>query len=321
MTVAQILARSSNVGAITLAERLGAARDWPAGSRASASAARRGSTSRRGPGIALPRRGTWSGSTIGNVPDRPGDLRHAHPARGRLLGDREPRRLDPAAPGRPHRRRRLRARRPAPDRLGRVARQVILMLKNVVARGHRHAGSGAGLRRSPARPVRPEARRDGYSKSQLVASFVGIVPASQPAARRPGVGRRAAGSDLRWRRRGPGVLRSRSSTCSTWTEASLRTLRPPRTRPERHNCCELRYVVPIAIAWRDRPTLLVGAVLDDPAHGRAAASLVPALVPGGARRAPSRMSTAAASIGRTAIRARHSLSSGTRSPRRTTRGR
>src|ERR671931_1446002 len=67
MTVAQILARSSNVGAITLAERLGQHRlaQW---------IQRFGFGRRTGidflgesPGIVLPEK-SWSGSTIGNVP-------------------------------------------------------------------------------------------------------------------------------------------------------------------------------------------------------------------------------------------------------------
>ncbi len=47
--------------------------------------------------------------------------------------------------------------------------------------------------------------RGGYSTSRYVASFVGIVPASEPAARDPRHRRRAARRDLGRRRRGAGV--------------------------------------------------------------------------------------------------------------------
>jgi cell division protein FtsI (penicillin-binding protein 3)/stage V sporulation protein D (sporulation-specific penicillin-binding protein) len=65
-SVAQILAHSSNIGAITLAEMLGRTRSRR-GSRASASAHDRHRLPGREPGIVLPP-DKWSGSTIGNVP-------------------------------------------------------------------------------------------------------------------------------------------------------------------------------------------------------------------------------------------------------------
>ena len=56
----------------------------------------------------------------------------------------------------------------------------------------------------------------GYSGGRYVASFVGMVPASKPAARHPRHGRRAARRDLGRRRRGARLRADRrSTTCST----------------------------------------------------------------------------------------------------------
>ena len=59
--------------------------------------------------------------------------------------------------------------------------------------------------------------RTATRPAKYVASFVGMVPVDEAAARRARDGRRAARRDLRRRRRRAGVRRrSRSSTCSTW---------------------------------------------------------------------------------------------------------
>jgi hypothetical protein len=101
MSVARILAQSSNVGAITLAEKLGPTRlyrwmrrfgfgrttgvGFPARARASSAA-------RRVVGLDDRQRA-----------DRPGRRRHAGADGGGLRVDREPRRLGAAAPRRAHR--------------------------------------------------------------------------------------------------------------------------------------------------------------------------------------------------------------------------
>ena len=105
MSVSEILSRSSNVGAITLAERLTRHRlvHW---------------ISRFGfgqpTGIDFPGESAGDRAPGGQVvglldrqhPDRPGDRGHADPDGLRVRGDRQPRRLGAAAPRRPRRRRR-----------------------------------------------------------------------------------------------------------------------------------------------------------------------------------------------------------------------
>ena len=68
MSVKDILAQSSNIGTITIAEKLGAGRARRRGSTASGSAGRRASTiPGESRGLVLPLQ-DWSGSTIGTVP-------------------------------------------------------------------------------------------------------------------------------------------------------------------------------------------------------------------------------------------------------------
>jgi cell division protein FtsI (penicillin-binding protein 3) len=180
MTVAKILSHSSNVGAITLAERLGQHRlaqwidrfgygkptgiDYPGES----------------PGIVLPEK-RWSGSTIGNVPigqgiavtpiqmasayaavanrgiwvrphlvDHVGDSRSIVPARRRIVSRR-------------------------------VAAQLMGMLKNVVLDGTGTLAAVPGYqvagKTGTAAKVDPDRT---YSTSRYVASFIGVVPASRP---------------------------------------------------------------------------------------------------------------------------------------------
>ena len=181
MSVAEMLARSSNVGTITLAELLGQTRlakwitrfgfgrvtgiDFPGES----------------PGIALPV-DKWSGSTIGNVPIGQGiavtpiQMAAAYGAlanRGVWLA--------------PHLVDHVRGRRPARIEHRRVittavAEELMGMLQGVVAAG----GTGgeaavpgyltAGKTGTAAKPD----PSGGYSDTNYVASFVGIVPASAP---------------------------------------------------------------------------------------------------------------------------------------------
>jgi cell division protein FtsI (penicillin-binding protein 3) len=172
MTVAEILSRSSNVGTITLAQLLGRTRletwmerfgfgkktgiDFP------------GETS----GI-LPF--YWSGSTIGTLPIghgiavTPVQMAAAYAAvanggvwiRPRLVADR------------PAKRRRVMSRH--------VSEQLMSMLRDVVIEG---TGAEAGVdgyqvAGKTGTAAKPDPR-GGYSTSRYVASFVGVVPASEP---------------------------------------------------------------------------------------------------------------------------------------------
>jgi cell division protein FtsI/penicillin-binding protein 2 len=180
MTVAQILARSSNVGAITLAERLGQHRlagwisrfgfgrptgiDYPGES----------------PGIVLPEQ-RWSGSTIGNVPIGQGiavtpiQMASAYAAIANHGIWVRPHIVDHVGDGRSafEPRRRIVSRR--------VSRQVLGMLKNVVLDGTGTLAAVPGYQVAGKTGTAAKVDPDGtYSNSRYVASFIGIVPASRP---------------------------------------------------------------------------------------------------------------------------------------------
>lgn len=180
MSVAQILSKSSNVGAITLAEHLGRHRlvrwisrfgfgrptgiDFPGES----------------PGIVLPE-DRWSGSSIGNIPIGQGiavtpiQMASAYAAianRGLWV---RPHLVDHVGDGRTVRP----ARRRVVSRW--VASQLMGMLKNVVAEGTGTLAAVPGYQ--VAGKTGTAAKPDpngGYSTSRYVASFVGVVPASRP---------------------------------------------------------------------------------------------------------------------------------------------
>jgi cell division protein FtsI (penicillin-binding protein 3) len=180
MSVAQILSKSSNVGAITLAEHLGRHRlvrwisrfgfgrptgiDFPGESR----------------GIVLPE-DRWSGSSIGNIPIGQGiavtpiQMASAYAAianRGLWV---RPHLVDHVGDGRTVRP----ARRRVVSRW--VASQLMGMLKNVVAEGTGTLAAVPGYQ--VAGKTGTAAKPDpngGYSTSRYVASFVGVVPASRP---------------------------------------------------------------------------------------------------------------------------------------------
>jgi cell division protein FtsI (penicillin-binding protein 3) len=178
MTVAQILARSSNVGAITLAEKLGTTRllswigrfgfgkttgiDYPGES----------------PGI-LP--GYWSGSSIGNVPIGQGiavtpvQMASAYAAIANGGMWVRPHLVDRIA-GRPSARR---VRRRIVSRA--VAAQLTTMLKDVVATGTGTSAQipGYQVAGKTGTAQKPDPH-GGYSTGRYVASFVGFVPASKP---------------------------------------------------------------------------------------------------------------------------------------------
>jgi cell division protein FtsI (penicillin-binding protein 3) len=179
MTVAQILAQSSNIGTVTLAQLLGRERveswidsfgfgkptgiDYPGESQ----------------GL-LP--GYWSGSTIGNVPIGQGigvtpiqmAAAYAAIANGGILR-------------RPHLVQRVgnRSHRAGPGRrvLSRtVSAQLMTMLRDVVSSeggtGAEAAVPGYTVAGKTGTAAKPE--RGRYSTSRYVASFVGVVPAKDP---------------------------------------------------------------------------------------------------------------------------------------------
>jgi cell division protein FtsI (penicillin-binding protein 3) len=180
MSVAQILSQSSNVGAITLAEKLRQHRlarwisrfgfgkptgiDYPGESA----------------GIVLPER-DWSGSTIGNVPIGQGiavtpiQMAAAYGAvanRGLWV---QPHLVDHVGDGRSFlpKRRRVVSRG--------IAAELMAMLKNVVAEGTGTEAvvPGYQVAGKTGTAAKPDPH-GGYSDSRYVASFVGVVPASRP---------------------------------------------------------------------------------------------------------------------------------------------
>ena len=179
-SVAQILAHSSNVGAITLAELLGKDRlaswierfgfgrktgiDFPGES----------------PGIVLPA-DRWSGSTIGNVPIGQGiavtpvQMASAYAAVANRGIWSRPHLVDHVdGGGRPSLHRRRLVSRP-------IAAELMGMLKDVVAEGTGMYAAipGYQVAGKTGTAQKPDAH-GGYSADRYVASFVGIVPASRP---------------------------------------------------------------------------------------------------------------------------------------------
>ena len=179
-SVAQILAHSSNIGAITLAEMLGRTRlsswitkfgfgrttgvDFPGES----------------PGIVLPP-AKWSGSTIGNVPIGQGiavtpvQMAAAYGAIANRGVWSRPHLVDHVAGGaRPS----LNRRRLVSPK---IARQLMVMLKDVVAEGTGQyaAMPGYQVAGKTGTAQKPDSH-GGYATGLYVASFVGIVPASRP---------------------------------------------------------------------------------------------------------------------------------------------
>jgi cell division protein FtsI (penicillin-binding protein 3) len=182
MSVAEILTRSSNVGAVTLAEKLGSARlmswiqrlgfgrptgiDFPGESS----------------GLLLPL-DRWSGSTIGNVPIGQGIAVtpmqmasvYAAVANGGVWI-------------RPHVVERVAGRRPVRAERRRIIAphvnaQVKSMLTDVVASaggtGNAAAIPGYSVAGKTGTAQKPDGR-GGYSTYRYVASFVGMVPATNP---------------------------------------------------------------------------------------------------------------------------------------------
>ncbi len=179
-SVAQILAHSSNIGAITLAQMLGR-------TRLSAWIAKFGFGRTTGvdfpgesPGIVLPP-DKWSGSTIGNVPIGQGiavtpvQMAAAYAAIANRGVWSRPHLVDHVAGGA----------RPSLNRhrlvSPRIAKQLMSMLKDVVAEGTGQyaAMPGYQVAGKTGTAQKPDSR-GGYATGRYVASFVGIVPASRP---------------------------------------------------------------------------------------------------------------------------------------------
>jgi len=180
MSVAKILSKSSNVGAITLAELLGKNRlaswisrfgfghptgiDFPGESQ----------------GIVLPV-DKWSGSTIGNVPIGQGiavtpmQMASAYAAIANGGVWTRPHLVDRVGNGRPKPvfRRRIVTRW--------IARELTSMLQNVVLDGTGTLAQipGYHVAGKTGTAAKPDPR-GGYSTSKYVASFVGFAPATRP---------------------------------------------------------------------------------------------------------------------------------------------
>jgi cell division protein FtsI (penicillin-binding protein 3)/stage V sporulation protein D (sporulation-specific penicillin-binding protein) len=178
MTVADIVAESSNVGAVTLAELLGRYRfaHW---------IKRFGFGRRTGvdfpgetPGIVVPPR-KWSGSSIGNIPIghgigvTPVQMAAAYGAvanRGIWTRPHLAIQVGPTAV-------RLRQHRIMKER---IAREVLGMLRGVVTRGSGEQAAVPGYQVAGKTGTAAKPDGHGYSHSRYVASFVGIVPATKP---------------------------------------------------------------------------------------------------------------------------------------------
>jgi cell division protein FtsI/penicillin-binding protein 2 len=181
MTVGEILAQSSNVGAVTLARLVGP-------TRLSRWIARFGFGRRTGidfpgesAGIVLPR-SKWYGSAVGTIPIGQGiavtpiQLAAAYAAvanRGVWVA---PHLVDHVIGGsRPHvEHRRVFSRV--------ISRELMAMLVNVVAEGTGTLAHvpGYNVAGKTGTANKPDPETGGYSTSKYVASFVGIVPATAP---------------------------------------------------------------------------------------------------------------------------------------------
>jgi cell division protein FtsI (penicillin-binding protein 3) len=182
MTVADIVAQSSNVGAITLGQQLGS-------ERLAAWVGRFGFGKRTGVdfpgetrGLVLPLE-RWSGSTIGNLPIGQGiavtavQLAAAYAAVANNGVWMQPHLVERVAGRSTTRVEQRRILTPA------VASQLATMLTGVVAEGGTGLAAAvpgyhvAGKTGTAAKPL---ADGSGYSTSRYVASFVGFVPATRP---------------------------------------------------------------------------------------------------------------------------------------------
>jgi cell division protein FtsI (penicillin-binding protein 3) len=179
-SVSQILAHSSNIGAITLAEMLGKTRLSHWISRFGFGHTTGVDFPGESPGIVLPP-DKWSGSTIGNVPIGQGiavtpvQMAAAYAAIANRGVWSRPHLVDHVTGGgRPslHRHRIVSKR---------IAAQVMAMLKDVVAEGTGQFAAipGYQVAGKTGTAQKPDSL-GGYATGRYVSSFVGIVPASRP---------------------------------------------------------------------------------------------------------------------------------------------
>jgi cell division protein FtsI (penicillin-binding protein 3) len=178
--VRQVVEYSSNIGTITIAQRLGSGRlaSW---------IDRFGFGNRTGidfpgesPGFALPLE-QWSGSTIGTVPIGHGiavtpiQMARAYAAIGNggvLVHPHLIERIDGREPE-PRKRRRVVSRQ--------VSEQMMSMLRGVVLEGTGTAAAIPGYTVAGKTGTAAKIDANGrYSHSRYVASFVGLVPATKP---------------------------------------------------------------------------------------------------------------------------------------------
>ena len=179
MTVAQILAHSSNVGTVTIAKRLGASElsrwvhRWGFGTQTGVGFPGESS------GMVLPL-DQWSGSTIGTVPIglgiavTPLQMAAAY-ATIANHGVRIPPQLVLKVGA--HRVARPKARRVVSKA---TARKVMTMLRDVVVQGTGTEAAIPGYTVAGKTGTANKPTPHGYSTTKYVASFVGIVPARNP---------------------------------------------------------------------------------------------------------------------------------------------
>jgi cell division protein FtsI/penicillin-binding protein 2 len=180
MSVATILAKSSNVGAITLARLLGKTRLMSWISRFGFGRATGIDFPGESPGIVLPA-DKWSGSTIGNVPIGQGiavtpiQMASAYAAIANHGVWIRPHLVDRVGE--------VPARRPAHRRVVSrwIAHELTGMLQNVVLDGTGTLAQipGYHVAGKTGTAAKPDPR-GGYSDSKYVASFVGFAPATRP---------------------------------------------------------------------------------------------------------------------------------------------
>jgi cell division protein FtsI (penicillin-binding protein 3) len=179
-SVAQILAHSSNIGAITLAEMLGRTRLSSWISRFGFGRSTGVDFPGESPGIVLPP-DKWSGSTIGNVPIGQGiavtpvQMAAAYAAIANRGIWSRPHLVDHVqGGGRPslHRHRLVSTR---------IAGELMSMLKDVVAEGTGQYAAipGYQVAGKTGTAQKPDSH-GGYATGRYVSSFVGILPASRP---------------------------------------------------------------------------------------------------------------------------------------------
>jgi cell division protein FtsI (penicillin-binding protein 3) len=180
MSVARILAQSSNVGAITLAEKLGPTRLYRWMRRFGFGATTGVGFPAESPGFVL-KPDEWSGSTIGNVPIGQGvavtpvQMAAAYSSianHGVWVQPHLVERVQGGKRFRPQARRVVRRT---------VAAQLNAMLQNVVlgGTGTLAAVNGYKVAGKTGTAQKPDAH-GGYSGGHYVSSFVGMVPASRP---------------------------------------------------------------------------------------------------------------------------------------------